>query len=120
MRRTASPTVATVQLPSDPALVGDRIRLRGIWIEPRDGGVRDLVYLPSRRCSDLEGRRRQLVTELARPQVDAEALERIRADGVTMVDSASKKLVGAVVDASEVLTSEQREELARMVGRHRH
>lgn len=64
-------------------------------------------------------RRRQLTTELARPEIDAERLEQIRADGIAMVDTASKTLVTAVVDASEVLTIEQREELARMVGRHR-
>jgi protein CpxP len=63
--------------------------------------------------------RRQLITELARPQVDAQALEKIRADGLALVDSASKTVVGAVVDVSEVLTIEQREELARMIGRHR-
>lgn len=63
--------------------------------------------------------RRQLITELARPQIDAQALERIRADGVTMLDSASKTLVDAVVDASDVLTIDQREEIARMIGRHR-
>ena len=65
-------------------------------------------------------RRRQLITELARPQVDAEAIEQIRADGITMVDSASRTLAQAVVDASQVLTIEQREELARMIGRHMH
>lgn len=64
-------------------------------------------------------RRRALITELARPQVDARALELIRADSVRMVDSASKTLVEAVVDASQVLSVEQREELARMVGRYR-
>jgi Spy/CpxP family protein refolding chaperone len=63
--------------------------------------------------------RRQLITELARPQVDARALEKIRADGVALVDSASKAMVSAVVDASEVLSVEQREELAMMIGRHR-
>ena len=64
-------------------------------------------------------RRRQMITELARPEIDAPALETIRADGIAMVDSASKTLVTAVVDASEVLTIEQREELAHMIGRHR-
>jgi Spy/CpxP family protein refolding chaperone len=65
-------------------------------------------------------RRRQLITELARPKIDPEALERLRADGVSMVDSASRTLVGAVVDASEVLTMDQREQLARMIASHRH
>ncbi len=65
-------------------------------------------------------RRRELITELARPQVDAQALEQVRADGIALADSASKTLVNAVVEATEVLTVEQREELAAMIGRHRH
>ena len=64
--------------------------------------------------------RRELITELSRPQVDREALEKIRADGLAMADSASRTLVSAVVDVSEVLTVEQRQELASMIGRHRH
>jgi Spy/CpxP family protein refolding chaperone len=64
--------------------------------------------------------RRQLITELARPQVDGEALERIRSDGMALADSASKTLVNAVVDVTEVLSVEQRQELAAMIGRHRH
>ena len=63
--------------------------------------------------------RRQLITELARPQVDAQALERIRADGMALANSASKTLVNAVVDVTEVLSVEQRQELAAMVARHR-
>ena len=65
-------------------------------------------------------RRRQLITELARPQVDAQALERIRTDGMALANSASKTLVNAVVDVTEVLSVEQRQELAAMIGRHRH
>ena len=63
--------------------------------------------------------RRQLITELARPQVDAQALERIRADGMALANSASKTLVNAVVDVTEVLSVEQRQELAAMIARHR-
>jgi Spy/CpxP family protein refolding chaperone len=64
--------------------------------------------------------RRELITELSRPRVDPEALEKIRAAGLATADSASRTLVNAVVDVSEVLTVEQRQELASMIGRHRH
>lgn len=64
--------------------------------------------------------RRQLITELSRPQVDREALEKVRADGLALADSASRTLVNAVVQVSEVLSMEQRQELASMMGRHRH
>jgi hypothetical protein len=64
--------------------------------------------------------RRQLIAELARPQLNRDALEKIRADELTLADSASKAVLNAVADASEALSSEQREELAAMIGRHRH
>ena len=64
-------------------------------------------------------RRRQLITELARPQVDREALEAIRADGIASLDAASKSLVDAVLEASDVLDAEQREALAALIARHR-
>jgi len=64
--------------------------------------------------------RRQLISELARPQVDRGALEKIRSDEMALADSASRTMVNAVADASETLTIEQREELAALIGRHRH
>ncbi len=64
--------------------------------------------------------RRQLVTELARPQVDTQALEKIRADEMALAQSASKVLMSAVADVAEVLSVEQRQELAAMIGRHQH
>ncbi len=64
-------------------------------------------------------RRRQLITELARPQVDRAALEQIRADGVAAIELASKTVMDAVIDVTDVLTDEQREELTAMIARHR-
>ena len=64
--------------------------------------------------------RRELVTELARPRVDRAALERIRAEGLALADTATRSVLDAVAEASEVLSVEQREELAAMIGRHRH
>lgn len=64
--------------------------------------------------------RRQLISELARPQVDREALEKIRGDEMALAEAASRTLMNAVADATEVLGVEQREELAAMIGRHRH
>jgi protein CpxP len=79
------------------ALVGDLYQLRGPHQEHR----------------------RQLIGELARPQVDRAALENIRMQEMALVDSASKAVLNAVADATEVLRMEQREELAAMIGRHR-
>lgn len=62
--------------------------------------------------------RRALIAELARPQLNREALEKIRSDEMALADSASKAVLAAVTDASGVLSREQREELAAMIGRH--
>jgi len=64
--------------------------------------------------------RRQLVTELARPEVDRQALDQIRANSIALADSASKSLVDAVVEVTQVLSVEQREELAGMIARRMH
>lgn len=70
---------------------------------------------------DLRGshqeHRRQLIGELARPQVDREALEDIRTQEMALADSASKTILEAVADATEVLSMEQREELAAIIDR---
>jgi Spy/CpxP family protein refolding chaperone len=63
--------------------------------------------------------RRQLISALARPQVDRGELEKIRTGGMALADSASRAMLNAVADATETLTIEQREELAAMIGRHR-
>ena len=63
--------------------------------------------------------RRELIAELARPQVNRDALEKIRADEMALADSASKSVLKAVTEATEVLSQEQREQLAAMIGRHR-
>jgi protein CpxP len=44
--------------------------------------------------------------------IDREAAEKLRAERVTAVDEASRKLTTALLDAAEVLTAEQRAELA--------
>ena len=43
--------------------------------------------------------------------IDREAAEKLRAERVTAVDEASRKLTTALLDAAEVLTAEQRAEL---------
>jgi Spy/CpxP family protein refolding chaperone len=64
--------------------------------------------------------RRQLIAELARPELDRDALEKIRVEELGLADAASKAVLNAVADASQVLSVEQREELAGMIARRRH
>ena len=63
--------------------------------------------------------RRGLVIELARPRIDRAALERVRAESLALADTAMGSLVDAAVEVSDVLTVEQRRELAEMIDRHR-
>ena len=65
--------------------------------------------------------RRDLIAELARPQLDRAALERIRAAELALAEEATARLLDAVVAAAEVLDPEQRQGLVeRFAGRHRH
>ncbi len=66
--------------------------------------------------------RRAFVSELSRSSVDAGRLEALRQDGLRLADQASARILDAVVQASVVLTPEQRAELTEhmMQRRHRH
>lgn len=63
--------------------------------------------------------RREWLTELERPALDAGALEALRARHVALVDSKSRRALDAVVEAGSVLTAEQRAELVSMLSWHR-
>jgi Spy/CpxP family protein refolding chaperone len=49
---------------------------------------------------------------------DRAALETLRGDGIAAADAASQRLVAALADAAEVLTPEQRQQLAEAHARH--
>ena len=52
--------------------------------------------------------------------IDRAALEALRAEEIAMVDTLSRTLAGALADSAEVLTAEQRSELAEQLQRFRH
>jgi Spy/CpxP family protein refolding chaperone len=58
-----------------------------------------------------------MVGELAKPQIDREAIERLRQGEIALADEASKTLVASITDLAEVLTPEQRNELIEFVHR---
>ena len=62
---------------------------------------------------------RDLVAELARPQVDFARLERVRAAEIALVDKASARLLDATVAITEVLDPEQRRQLVEEFAEHR-
>jgi Spy/CpxP family protein refolding chaperone len=63
------------------------------------------------------GFRDAMARELAKPEIDREALERLRREEITLADQASKLAVAAIADLGEVLTPEQRAELVAFAHR---
>jgi len=55
--------------------------------------------------------REAIVRELAKPEIDREALERLRREEMALADEASKLAVASIADLGEVLTPAQRAEL---------
>jgi Spy/CpxP family protein refolding chaperone len=61
--------------------------------------------------------REAMARELAKPEIDRAAVERLRKESIAMADEASKTIAGALTDAAEVLTPEQRGELIDLARR---
>jgi Spy/CpxP family protein refolding chaperone len=73
----------------------------------------DLLPLRAR----MHEARRQAVELLSRDVIDRAALEALRADQLRLAEQASQRFVQALADVADVLTPEQRKQLARHVGR---
>lgn len=77
--------------------------------------MRELAPL---REKHREGRQ-QAIAALAKPQVDRNALEAIRAQQLALADQMSRRMTQSMVEVAEVLTPEQRAKVAeRMQARH--
>jgi protein CpxP len=61
--------------------------------------------------------REAMARELARPEIDRAALERLRQQEIALADAASKQAVAAIADLGDVLTPEQRSELVAFAHR---
>ena len=77
--------------------------------------VNDLFQFAGQHRSNREG----LMAELAKPNVDRAALEKLRTGELGLVESASSRLLDTLVDITEVLTPEQRLQLVELAQRYR-
>lgn len=62
--------------------------------------------------------RRQSLALLAAPTIDRAQLEKLRVEQMQLGDAASRRMLQAMMDCAEVLTSEQRAKLAERWQRH--
>jgi protein CpxP len=77
------------------------------------GAAKDLLPLRTK----MRDARRQAVQLLASDHVDRTALEALRADQIRLADGASRRLTQALADVADVLTPDQRKQLAERIGR---
>lgn len=56
--------------------------------------------------------RQQLMAQFAQPTVNADAVEALRQQQLAMHDAASKRMTAAMLEVSQVLTPEQRQQMA--------
>ena len=75
--------------------------------------ARDLLPMRDR----MRDARLQAVALLSQPSIDRAALESLRADQLQMAEQASRRFTQALADAADVLTPEQRKQLAERAGR---
>jgi len=61
--------------------------------------------------------REAMARELAKPEIDREALERLRREEIALADQASKLAVSSIADLAELLTPEQRTDLVAFAHR---
>ena len=120
--------------PLDPAMLDERIdrmvkhfavevdatpEQRAKLGEIARASAKDLLPL---REKAREARKRAMEL-LASPSIDRAALERLRAEQIQSADAASRRLAQSLADVAEVLTPEQRKQLAERIqnrGRWRH
>lgn len=77
------------------------------------GAALDLLPLRAK----LHDARRQAVDLLSQPSIDRAALETLRSDQLRLAEQASQRLTQALADAADVLTPDQRRQVAERIGR---
>jgi Spy/CpxP family protein refolding chaperone len=112
--------------PPSPAEIDDRIdrmtKHMAIELDATPDQQARIASIAKATVADLRPMREQAqaararaVTLLTAPNVDRAAIERLRAEQMALADTASKRIVQALADASEVLSAEQRRKVADWV-----
>ena len=120
--------MADAGAPLDPAKLDERLdrMLKHLYVEIDateaqrqqlapivKSAARDLLPVRAR----IHEARRQAVELLSRESVDRAALEALRVDQFKLVEQASMRLTQALADVADILTPEQRKQLAERIGR---
>ncbi|MDH3686953.1 MAG: Spy/CpxP family protein refolding chaperone [Myxococcales bacterium] len=108
---------------------GKHLRFGIEWVldevDATDEQVEQIVAIAEAATEDLHGLRDQheahreaLVAAIGGDEIDRDALEELRAEGIELADGASQRLVTAIADAAAILTPEQRKALIEEHARH--
>ena len=114
----------------DPAMWTERMRDRASrWLgkidatdeqrEVIDEIIGQAVDAFSGTIEEHRSLRREWLTEFERPELDAEAMEALRARHLELVDRKSRRALDTVIRIGSVLTAEQRANLLSELSRHR-
>ncbi|HLE66759.1 MAG TPA: Spy/CpxP family protein refolding chaperone [Burkholderiales bacterium] len=116
--------------PMDPAAMDERIERMvkhfAVEVDATPEQRAKLTEIAKAAAKDLrpmrekvQDARRRGIELLAAPTIDRAAIERLRAEQIQAADVASRRLSQALADSAEVLTAEQRKQLAeRFQRRH--
>jgi len=116
--------------PLDPARLDEHVdrMLRHLYVEidATDAQKGQLAPIVKAAAADLlplhakiHDTRRQAVELLSQASVDRAALESLRDEKIKLVEQGSRRLTQALADVADVLTPEQKRQLAEHVGRWR-
>ena len=116
----------------DPARVTERLQHASAWalgrVDATDEQRERIDAILAEAVDDVFplraehlAHRRDLIAELARPQLDRAALEEIRTEELALAEKATARFLDTVVAVAEVLDTEQRQQLVeRLARKHRH
>ncbi len=114
----------------DPQAAGERAEFATDWVlnkvNATDAQRTQVKAIVKSAVNDLmplrdahRNARKAVMELLAQPTIDRAKLEELRRVELQRAEAASQRLVQAIADAAEVLTPEQRAELAKLAARHR-